>query len=287
MAVRTVASVHTLSTTPPAIRTCSGSTPLPPIPNTGLSSARLQPGLLLIRASRRAFQQSSAAISICFSTMMGVRTSYIRAVGIVSGGYVQMLDTSFRNGTGPASYLGDTDDEAPTLFKRGSTYYVIYGRTCPFCGGTDTYYRAASSPLGTWSAETSLSSGTCGGQPTMVSPLSINGSTTYIFQADLWRSSTADRQRGWPNQGLATQFWLPLGFNGTAINPITCDATFTAELTASPPAPEPGVDQTTEGSPFGTHCGINDIGSDYARLQTFTASPVRNPADGSFHDRAR
>ena len=186
--------------------------------------------------------------------------------------YVQMLDGSFRNGTGSATYLGDTDDEAPALFKRGSTYYAIYGRTCAFCGGTDTYYRSASSPLGTWSAESRLSAGTCGGQPTMVSPLSINGSTIYLFQADLWRSLTADRQGGWPNQGLATQFWLPLGFNGTAINSITCDASFNVELTASTPPPEAGVDQTTEGNSFGTHCGINDIGSDYTRLQTFTLS---------------
>jgi beta-xylosidase len=107
---------------------------------------------------------------------------------------------------------GDGIDEAPSLFKRNGIYYLTFSDpACPYCSGTGTSYDMARSPLGPWTAEGSLSSNSCGGQPAAVSELPGG----YIYQSDLWLET--------PNESAANQHWESLNFNANGtIQPLTC-----------------------------------------------------------------
>lgn len=186
--------------------------------------------------------------------------------------FVQALTSNYLNVTGSATGINatginpETQSEAPSLFKNGSTYYVVYGLRCAFCSGTPTLYKTASSPLGPWSSATSISPNSCGGQPSFVTKLSINSAVVYLYGSDLWRGPGGT---GFYNQGQANFFWIPLSFSGTAINPITCDVTFTASLTENPPASDPRVDQSSGQNLFQQFCGSGALDGVYQRVQTF------------------
>jgi hypothetical protein len=206
-------------------------------------------------------------------------TAYLVYTNVGSGAtfdlYIDKLNSNYTDVTGTGEAIGAPHyKEAPGMFKRGSTYYYTYGTLCGYCGlGADTSYFTASTPLGSWTPQGAISSDSCHGQSTNVSVITTNSGTVYLYQSDLWKSTDPTSPLfGWANQGQANQFWRPLAFSGSAINPINCDPAFTLDLTPAPPPPLSGIDQSTEGNSFVTHCGGLDIGSSIIRLQTFTPS---------------
>ena len=47
--------------------------------------------------------------------------------------------------------LSPKNNEAPILFRRGETYFLMYGHVCCFCKeGTNAHVKIATSPLGPW-----------------------------------------------------------------------------------------------------------------------------------------
>lgn len=62
---------------------------------------------------------------------------------------VERLDSTYTTGTGRWSSLGLRSVEAPTLFRRGGTYYVAFADpACAYCASTGASYLTAHSPLG-------------------------------------------------------------------------------------------------------------------------------------------
>ncbi|WP_432824242.1 family 43 glycosylhydrolase [Dactylosporangium sp. CA-092794] len=182
---------------------------------------------------------------------------------------VERLNGTYLSGTGSYTRLHQSATEAPALFKRNGTYYITYSDpNCGYCGGTGTSYRTATSPLGTWSAATKITTNSCGGQPAFVSAIPTTSGTTYLYASDLWNNAN-------PNEALANYFWAPLSFGtGGAIGSITCSATFSLDLSsggAGGQQPSPDTDQADGAAGFQSWC---DIGRTIARVQTFV--PARS-----------
>lgn len=81
-------------------------------------------------------------------------TAYL-AHSITGGGNydiaVEKLDASYTSGAGQAVRLGMKHTEAPSLFERAGTYYlVISDPYCAYCAGTGASYVTAPTPLGPW-----------------------------------------------------------------------------------------------------------------------------------------
>lgn len=178
---------------------------------------------------------------------------------------IQRLNSSYTSAAGTATTAVSSGSEAPSLIKRGETYYLVYGPTCPYCSGTSTQYKTATSPLGEWSTATQINPTSCGGQPSFVSQLPGTSGDIYLYGSDLWNG-------GNPNQALANYFWHPLNFSGTTITTLPCANTFTATLSHGSRGAisiAAGTDQSSGSSFFRTHC---DIKSNWSRIQTFTPS---------------
>ena len=196
-------------------------------------------------------------------------TAYIAYTDWHTGGgdiVVERLSSSYLTGTGAYTRLGQSSTEAPALFKRGSTYYLSYSDpNCGYCGGTGTAYKTASSPLGPWSAGTSITSNSCGGQPSFVSAIPTTSGTAYLYGSDLWNNGRA-------NEALANYFWTPLTFNADgSIQPITCSPSVSLALAtgqAGGQQSSPDTDQTSGVSDFRSWC---DMGGSIERIQTFVA----------------
>jgi hypothetical protein len=174
---------------------------------------------------------------------------------------VERLDPAYLTGTGAFVRLHQSATEAPAMFKRNGVYYLTYSDpNCGYCGGTGTSYKTATSPLGTWSAGTKISTDSCGGQPAFVSQIG----TTYLYASDLWNNGNA-------NEALAGYFWTPLSFNGAAIQPITCSPNFTLNLdSGSAGAQQPSPDQDQGGGVAGYQSWC-DVGRTIERIQTWVA----------------
>ena len=64
---------------------------------------------------------------------------------------VERLNRDYTSGTGLFTGLDTKDTEAPTMFRRGSSYYVVMSDpACGYCSGTAATYLRAPSPLGPW-----------------------------------------------------------------------------------------------------------------------------------------
>ncbi|MDP9349045.1 MAG: family 43 glycosylhydrolase, partial [Gemmatimonadota bacterium] len=147
---------------------------------------------------------------------------------------IEKLDSTFLTTSGTYVKLGLKRVEAPSMFKRGSRYYItLSDPNCGYCT-TGTSYITASRPLGPWSAPKKLTTTSCGGQPGHVSELpAAGGGRWYLFQSDLWISREA-------NQAAAPQFWAPLSFDASGeIEPITCRSSYyVPALVTRPPSAE-------------------------------------------------
>jgi hypothetical protein len=180
---------------------------------------------------------------------------------------VERLTADYLSGTGSYARLGQSTTEAPSLFKRGSLYYVTFSDpNCGYCAGTGTSYRTAPSPLGPWSPPAGFTSNSCGGQPAFVSQIPTATGTAYLYASDLWNN-------GQRNEALANYYWAPLSFTSTgAISPMACQNSFSLDLATGAPGqqtPPPGVDQADGVSGFRSYC---DVGRGVARFQTFVPS---------------
>lgn len=179
---------------------------------------------------------------------------------------VERLSGDYLTGTGAYVRLHQSSTEVPAMFKRSGKYYITYSDpNCGYCGGTGTSYKTASSPLGTWSAGTKVTTNSCGGQPAFVSAIPTTSGTAYLYASDLWNNANS-------NEALANYFWAPLSFDGSGgIQPITCQQNFTLALAngaAGVQLPSPDQDQTAGVVGFQSWC---DIGRNIARIQTFVA----------------
>ena len=64
---------------------------------------------------------------------------------------VEQLSKNYTTGTGVFTTLDTRHTEAPSMFRRGSSYYITMADPyCAYCAGTGTSYLRASSPLGPW-----------------------------------------------------------------------------------------------------------------------------------------
>lgn len=139
---------------------------------------------------------------------------------------VERLDDAYTSGTGTFVRLGFTATEAPSLFRRGDTYYLTFSDpNCGYCA-TGTSYVRAPAPLGPWAGRTKISADSCGGQPADVAALPGKGGVVYLYQSDRW--DHAER-----NEGLATHYQESLRFDAAgAIAPLACAAT--ADIALAP-----------------------------------------------------
>jgi hypothetical protein len=131
---------------------------------------------------------------------------------------VEQLTPDYLSGTGEHVRLRLLNVEAPSIFRRGDRYYLIFSDpNCGFCA-TGTSYLTAPTPLGPWGGRARISDDSCGGQPTQVSVLEADdGSRVYLYQSDLWHR---EFQR---NQATAAQYWQPLDFTPSGeIEPLEC-----------------------------------------------------------------
>jgi hypothetical protein len=190
---------------------------------------------------------------------------------------VERLSASYLTGTGSYVRLHQTSTEAPGMFKRNGTYYITYSDpNCGYCGGTGTSYKTASSPLGTWSAGTKVTTNSCGGQPAFVSTIPTTSGTTYLYASDLWNGGNA-------NEALANYFWSPLSFGANgSISPITCAQSFSLALSngaAGAQQPSPDTDQSDGVTGYQSWC---DVGRNIARIQTFVAGRTGTLTSASY-----
>lgn len=199
-------------------------------------------------------------------------TAYVvftdRSAGFVTN--VQQLNANYTDCTGSPTSLGDSNREALSLFKRGSTYYIIKGPTCPYCkAGVASSYVTSSSLPGSWSSETEIDSdSSCLGQHAGTDHLVLGGNDVYLYTAQQWDPGNAVTD-GSANQSMSNQFWSPLTFSAGAINTFSCAATFTLQGLASAAPPDLTItDQTDENQPSNSLC---DVAGNTERAQTFTA----------------
>ena len=101
-----------------------------------------------------------------------IYTSLITASGANHRMSIDRLTPDFLSSTKVNSgFFGASGVEAPTLFKRGSTYYAIFGSCCCYCkAGSAVVAHTATSPMGPWTTlgpidRTSTSAAVCPPRP--------------------------------------------------------------------------------------------------------------------------
>lgn len=153
---------------------------------------------------------------------------------------IEQLDDDYLSGSGRYARVGLKATEAPSMFRRGETYYLTFSDpNCGYCT-TGTSYLRATTPLGPWhgkqaqgESETqhrgvSISNTSCGGQPADVAMLPGPRGPVFLYQSDRW-------DNGNPSETNATHYWEPLRFDGQgSIEPLTCAPAFDIDLPAQP-----------------------------------------------------
>jgi beta-xylosidase len=137
---------------------------------------------------------------------------------------IEKLDDHYLSGTGRFVRIGLKATEAPSIFRRGDTYYLTFSDpNCGYCQ-TGTSYLRAKSPLGPWEGRQKISDTSCGGQPADVATLPGPVGPIYLYQSDRWDNAN-------PNETHATHYWEPLRFNASGgIEPLACKASFDVAL---------------------------------------------------------
>jgi hypothetical protein len=197
-------------------------------------------------------------------------TAYLAFTDWKTGGRIaiERLNETYQSGTG--DYIAGVtpgNTEAPALFKRRGTYYVTYSDpNCGYCGGTGTSYRTATSPLGPWSEGTKISTNSCGGQPSFVSPIRLENDTAFLYGSDLWNNAEK-------NEALANYYWAPLSFGADgSILPMECQKTVTLTLAEGAQGSlesQTDLDANAGVEGFLRYC---DITAQYNRAQSFIPS---------------
>ncbi|PTR35296.1 glycosyl hydrolase family 43 [Luteibacter sp. OK325] len=152
---------------------------------------------------------------------------------------IEQLDESYLSGTGRYARVGLKATEAPSIFRRGDTYYLTFSDpNCGYCT-TGTSYLHATSPLGPWTGKPAsgemarqhrglkISATSCGGQPADVATLPGPDGPVFLFQSDRW-------DNGNPSETHATHYWEPLRFDARgAIEPLSCASGFDIDMTGN------------------------------------------------------
>ena len=128
---------------------------------------------------------------------------------------VQRLTADGRRGERGASSarFGPSPCEAPTLFKRGATYWAIFGKNCWCCAdGAQAYAFSAPHPLGPWTGGRDLNAGAGGrvvrGQSAFalaVPSASAGASPTILLAFDQWMTGAT--------RASMYQYWGQLEFD--------------------------------------------------------------------------
>jgi hypothetical protein len=195
-------------------------------------------------------------------------TAYIAYTDWLAGGaiMVEQLNAAYTSGTGAFVQVTAGSTEAPALMKRNGTYYILYSNpNCGYCAGTGTSYQTAASPLGPWSSGISISSNSCGGQPSFVSTLQLGSQVIFLYGSDLWNNGNA-------NEALANFYWAPLAFAADgSINPISCQDSVSVAITPDK-APQLTISDLDCTSGSAGFTSFNDIGANIQRSQSFVAT---------------
>ncbi len=104
------------------------------------------------------------------------------------------------------NFWNDAHREAPALFKRGSTYFMLTSGATGW-NPNQGKYATASSISGPWSAWTNFGNATTySSQPTFVLPITGSAGTSYLYLGDRWAGA-------WSGPVNDSQYvWLPLTF---------------------------------------------------------------------------
>jgi hypothetical protein len=104
------------------------------------------------------------------------------------------------------NFWNDAHREAPALFKRGSTYFLLTSGATGW-SPNQAKYATASSISGPWSGWTNVGdSTTFSSQPTFVLPIQGTSTTSYLYMGDRWAGA-------WSGPVNDSQYvWLPITF---------------------------------------------------------------------------
>jgi hypothetical protein len=178
--------------------------------------------------------------------------------------------------------------EGISAFKSGSTYYYLSGSGCNYCNDAITQYWISTTNIASWptsgqAGANILSHSTCFAQNFNVTQLTAGGITTYLLKATRYFGPPAGGPGAYNDHGKANEFWYPLSFTGTTINPMvgcsgdpvssTIPATVTVPGVTPVTPPVFTADVTSEGGLFGSHCDITAAGTAFpqlSRMQVFT-----------------
>jgi hypothetical protein len=96
--------------------------------------------------------------------------------------------------------------EAPAMFKRGSTYFLLTSAATGW-NPNQAQYATASSISGPWTGWTNVGNGTTfSSQPTYVLPIQGSSTTSYLYMGDRWAGA-------WGGPVNDSQYvWLPITF---------------------------------------------------------------------------
>lgn len=202
--------------------------------------------------------------------------------------------------------------EAPAMFKRGSTYFLI---TSGATGWTPNQakYATASSISGTWSSLSNLGNGnTYNSQSTYVIPVDGPTGTSYLYMGDRWAGA-------WGGTVNTSEYvWLPLTFpTSTSLSmswadSLTIDtATGTITGNVSPPVNTTSwykitnrnsskligvtsgsvdnnaiIEQYTDGGWTSQHWKFIDVGGRYYKIQNRNSGKIMDVTSGSTADGA-
>ncbi|TDD12659.1 RICIN domain-containing protein [Nonomuraea diastatica] len=104
------------------------------------------------------------------------------------------------------NFWNDAHREAPAMFKRGSTYFLLTSAATGW-SPNQARYATAASVSGPWTGWTNVGDGTTfGSQPAYVLPVQGTLTTSYLYMGDRWAGA-------WGGRVNDSQYvWLPITF---------------------------------------------------------------------------
>ncbi|MEV4799222.1 RICIN domain-containing protein [Nonomuraea sp. NPDC049421] len=134
------------------------------------------------------------------------------------------------------NFWNDAHREAPAMFRRGSTYFLLTSGATGW-NPNQAKYATASSVSGPWTGWTNVGDGTTyNSQPAYVLPVQGGSTTSYLYMGDRWAGA-------WGGPVNDSQYvWLPITFpSATSMSlswhaQVTIDAA-TGEITGSGAGP--------------------------------------------------
>jgi len=127
---------------------------------------------------------------------------------------VERLAPDFMSSTGANSgFFGDAGVEAPSIWRRGDTYYASFGATCCFCvEGSDAVGYTAPAPLGPWTRRGVIGGGASTGriraQQSAVFPWldAATNETQFMWWGARWQTAPDG------DKAHDASFFFPLSF---------------------------------------------------------------------------